>query len=584
MEGSGTLVGARAVLLVYSLGVAGLGVLPPQRTTGSALLPHATLHRSRLARLAVEEAELGTLAGSDVQSRLGRSLSMAQVRELTAQRGVTTDELLEKLAQLEKDKRRDAAKLEQLLRKGYLPPVLPGGEDASPSHDNNIGNTMTEQKELHTSRRLKSEHAKAEGSGARHAKSEGTEARVAKSQALAESEATDALVSKSQADLRAADAGHNVLHPLAEVPGDASSVSPPAEDHAEIKISAEVTASLPSHSDGGIDWHIKSLGKASQLLRPDEEIELARKVQKLRAWESTRNELCTTLKREPTELEWAAAVGLPARAVDTGAFERARRNCGEAKSTMVSANLRLVISIGKRYQHRGLHFQDLIQEGIFGLTRAVEKFDPERGFKFSTYATWWIRQAVMRAIADQSRLIRLPVHIHDQLQSIKKTSRQLGSELGRDPTDEELAHRLNVAGTRLGFLKGCEQQTLSLEEDRNIGSRKGSGAGSGGGRTQKLADSIADSGRLPDECAEVAALRDDVQTLLRSTLSDRETAVIRLRFGLDDGRPRTLEEIGKFFSITRERVRQIEARALHKLRQPYRNHKLESYIHDPVSA
>lgn len=568
------MVGARAVLLIYSLGVAGLGVLPPQRTTGKAPQPCSTLHRSRLARLAVEEAELGTLAGSEVQTRLGRSLSIAQVRELTAQRGVTTDELLEKLAQLEKDKRRDAAKLEQLLRKGCLPPVLPGGDDASPSNDNGMSSIMTEQKELHTDRRLKS----------RHAKPQGTAARVAKPQALAESETTRAVASKSQADPHPAHAERVVIPTLAEAPAETSTSSPTAEHDAEIQVSADVAASLPSHSDGGIDWHIKSLGKASQLLRPDEEIELARKVQKLRAWESTRIELCSTLKREPTELEWAAAVGLPARAVDTGAFERARRKCGEAKSTMVSANLRLVISIGKRYQHRGLHFQDLIQEGIFGLTRAVEKFDPERGFKFSTYATWWIRQAVMRAIADQSRLIRLPVHIHDQLQSIKKTSRQLGSELGRDPTDEELARRLNVAGTRLGFLKGCEQQTLSLEEDRNIGSRKGSGAGSGGGRTQKLADSIADSGRLPDECAEVAALRDDVQTLLRSTLSDRETAVIRLRFGLDDGRPRTLEEIGKFFSITRERVRQIEARALHKLRQPYRNHKLESYIHDPVSA
>ena len=338
--------------------------------------------------------------------------------------------------------------------------------------------------------------------------------------------------------------------------------------------------------DEGLHWQISNMGQ-SELLRADEEQALARKVQKLVGWERSKAELAESIGREPSESEWACAVGLPASAAQSGAFERARERGCRARSAMVSANLRLVVSIAKRYQHRGLNFQDVIQEGTFGLARAVDKFDPEKGFKFSTYATWWIKQSVMRAIADQSRTIRLPVHIHDQLQSIKKVKRELHAEFGREANDAELAERLDVNGNRLDFLRGCEYQTVSMETPLKAGSGgKGSGAGGspGGATPATLSETIRDSSPLPDEHAEHSALRSDVLALLRSALSERECDVVRLRFGLDDGRPRTLEEIGTIFSVTRERVRQIEARALHKLRQPYRNHALEPYVHATYSS
>lgn len=283
--------------------------------------------------------------------------------------------------------------------------------------------------------------------------------------------------------------------------------------------------------------------------------------------------------RPPTYAEWASAVK---KGMTVPEMKKQIRRSLRAKAALTESNLRLVISIAKRYQNRGLNFQDLCQEGTLGLTRACEKFDPERGFRFSTYATWWIKQSIMRAIADQARTIRLPVHIHDQLALMSKAERDLQQSLGRDPTKEELAAKIDVKPERVEFLKRSAMKAISMETELGSGKTKGSGAGgggSGGGREFTLQDTLKDPDQRPDDMAENNMLKDDISRLI-CTLNSREQAVIRMRFGLDDGKPKTLEEIGRRFSVTRERIRQIEARALHKLRQPYRNHSVKCYVED----
>ena len=319
----------------------------------------------------------------------------------------------------------------------------------------------------------------------------------------------------------------------------------------------------------------QSVGKHA-LLKAEEEVLLARKIQAMIGFEAIRDNLKETLKRDPTGQEWADAVGLPVELLQKRML-RGRH----AKKAMISSNLRLVISIAKRYQNRGLSFQDLIQEGSLGLVRAVEKFDPEKGFKFSTYSTWWIKQAILRAIADQSRTIRLPVHIHDMLNRIKKCTRELTNELGRTPTDEELAARVELTPKKLRFLQDCSRPAVSMEASRQAGGKRG--GSSGATNEVSVADSIKDSAPCPDQVTEANMLQEDVASLV-CTLSPREQDVIRMRFGLDSGKPKTLEEIGNVFCVTRERVRQIEARALHKLRQPYRNYKLREYSMNELKA
>jgi RNA polymerase primary sigma factor len=313
------------------------------------------------------------------------------------------------------------------------------------------------------------------------------------------------------------------------------------------------------YTEDSIRLYLQEIGRI-RLLRADEEIELARKIADLLELERVRDRLSDQLEREPQDSEWATEVNMPLQAFRHRLYVGRR-----AKDKMVQSNLRLVVSIAKKYMNRGLSFQDLIQEGSLGLIRAAEKFDHEKGYKFSTYATWWIRQAITRAIADQSRTIRLPVHLYETISRIKKTTKILSQEMGRKPTEEEIADRMEMTIEKLRFIAKSAQLPISLETP--IGKEEDS----------RLGDFIEADGETPEDQVSKNLLREDLESVL-DTLSPRERDVLRLRYGLDDGRMKTLEEIGQIFNVTRERIRQIEAKALRKLRHPNRNSILKEYI------
>ena len=320
----------------------------------------------------------------------------------------------------------------------------------------------------------------------------------------------------------------------------------------EIEVSKEELEDLSVPEGINIDDHVKmylkEIGKVN-LLTPEEELSLAKRMADGETAKEQLEEIGENIDEDSKkQIDLLIADG------------------EKAKKSLAEANLRLVVSIAKRYVGRGMLFLDLIQEGNLGLIKAVDKFDYTKGYKFSTYATWWIRQAITRAIADQARTIRIPVHMVETINKLVRVSRQLVQELGREPTPEELAKELNMPVDKVREISKISQEPVSLETP--IGEEEDS----------HLGDFIPDEDApAPSEAASFVLLKEQLGAVLE-TLSEREAKVLRLRFGLDDGRARTLEEVGKEFDVTRERIRQIEAKALRKLRHPSRSKKLKDFL------
>ena len=331
------------------------------------------------------------------------------------------------------------------------------------------------------------------------------------------------------------------------------------DDEEEIEVE-NIDLSVPDgvSIEDPVRMYLKEIGKVP-LLSAEEEIDLAQKMEE----GAVAKEKIAILKKRKEEAAEEEQAELDE---EIKALTKTQDAGDEAKKRLAEANLRLVVSIAKRYVGRGMLFLDLIQEGNLGLIKAVEKFDYRKGYKFSTYATWWIRQAITRAIADQARTIRIPVHMVETINKLIRVSRQLLQELGREPTPEEIAAELDMPVERVREILKISQEPVSLETP--IGEEEDS----------HLGDFIQDDNvPVPAEAAAQTLLKEQLDEVL-DTLTEREQKVLRLRFGMDDGRARTLEEVGKEFDVTRERIRQIEAKALRKLRHPSRSRKLRDYL------
>ena len=325
------------------------------------------------------------------------------------------------------------------------------------------------------------------------------------------------------------------------------------DEEADAAIDFSDAKYLDDVSDDSVRLYLREIGKIP-LLSSEEELELAQKIV------ANRDDL-EAIREQLTDED--LAIG------ERHKLEAKATKLSRPKDKMAEANMRLVVSIAKRYSGRGLDFLDLIQEGNTGLLRAVEKFDPDKGFKFSTYATWWIRQAITRAIADQARTIRIPVHMVETINKLLRTQRRMTQELNREPTMEELSAELELEPEKIEYIMKIKQDISSLD----------AGVGRDGDEEDSvLADFIEDEETVsPEDSATNQLLKEQVQDVL-SSLSDREQKIVRMRFGLDNGKSHTLEEVGQEFAVTRERIRQIEAKALAKLRKHKDAKKLYEYL------
>jgi RNA polymerase sigma factor (RpoD-like family) len=298
------------------------------------------------------------------------------------------------------------------------------------------------------------------------------------------------------------------------------------------------------------------------LLKADEEVELARRVRFLEEWRETQATLKEKSGNQPTKAEVAAEFSLTERQLENRLYQGR-----VAKRKMIRSNLRLVVSIAKRYLNRGVPFLDLIQEGAMGLNRASEKFDPDKGYKFSTYAYWWIRQAITRAIANDARTIRLPIHIVEKINKLKKAQRELKQQLGRNPSEVELAESLEIPPSQLRQLQQLRRQSLSL--NHRVGKEEDT----------ELMDLLEDEdNQSPEAKMNESMMRQEIWEVLGDVLTPREKDVISLRYGLTTSEPCTLEEVGNMFNLSRERVRQIQSKAMRKLRRPHIAKRLKGWL------
>lgn len=334
-----------------------------------------------------------------------------------------------------------------------------------------------------------------------------------------------------------------------------------SEEELEDLMASRASGYRKTVSDDAVGAFFKEMARYP-LLKPDEEVELARRVKFLSEVEELREQLAIELNRLPIKADIAAKLGLTERQLEHRLYLSR-----VAKRKMIRSNLRLVVSIAKRYLNRGVPFLDLIQEGALGLNRATEKFDPDKGYKFSTYAYWWIRQGITRTIANDARTIRLPIHIVEKLNKLKKAHRELRKELNRNPTEAELAQALDMTADQLRNLQQVRRRSLSL--NHRVGK----------GEDTELMELLEDSStQSPEAQMSEAMMRQEIYSVLGEVLTERERDIIALRYGLTTGETHTLEEVGGIFNLSRERVRQIQTKAMRKLRRPQVAARLKSWL------